>query len=705
MWIAKNCFDCCKLRVELKVNSQQSTAPKYLQVWVNLPRLAGAGSADSFEFATDAQTQAERGQWVVVPWGKTFRLGVVAGCTAHTAFDVARIKPVAGVVRDWPALPETLLRLARFAADYYQRSVGEVLLSSLPQMLTRTACFGIEDGVATYTKRQRSKPAKLPIVTRAPARELTAEQQTALQWLAHQNGYACGLLHGVTGSGKTEVYLHAVARYLEQGRSALLLVPEIALTEGLAATVASRFPHETVAVMTSGIADGERARAWLAALRGQARVVVGTRSAVFAPLSNLGLIVVDEEHDASYKQHDGVRLHARDLAVMRAHLSACPVLLGSATPSLESWLNAQTGRYTLLSMPNRAHADATLPSIRLINTAKETKRHGVSESLAAALNERLLRSEQSLVFVNRRGFAPVLQCLACDWCAECDNCTARMVLHRARTHSGYKLICHLCGAQRPVPAACPVCGNQDLLPQGQGTQKVEDSLQQLLPDARIARMDRDSTRKKGAARDILAAMDAGDTDVLVGTQMIAKGHDFARLTLVGVVGTDSLLTSADFRAEERLFALLMQVAGRAGRADKPGEVLIETRQPRHPLFAELLAHDYHGAAARLLAERESLGLPPYTALAVLRIAARSDSLAQTFLNAARTAAPQIEGMRLYRPVPMAVPMVARQARWQLLVEASTRAVLQQFLAQWMPALQAIKAGSSHWHLDVDPLDL
>jgi primosomal protein N' (replication factor Y) len=670
---------------------------------VNLP------GAESFDF--HAPLALSPGQLAVVPWGNGKRLGVVLQCPVLPRIEPVRIKAVLGSVIDWPALPPPVLALARFAADYYHRGVGEVLLSAIPEPLTRAADYTLENGNARFAKLKRIKRAQGQSTRAAAAVDaltLNADQAQALARINAGTGYAPHLLFGVTGSGKTEVYLHAVAHALERGKSVLLLVPEIALTEGLWAQVFARFPAVPVALMTSALSDGERAIGWLDALKGEAKIVIGTRSAVFAPLANVGLIIVDEEHDASYKQSEGARWHGRDLAVMRARLEDCPVVLGSATPSLESWANAQSGRYTLLRLAQRANTSARLPRIELVETTKAANAAGVSERLFAALQARLAAGEQSLVFLNRRGYAPVLACDACSWMADCDNCSAHFALHRARSNigktGGYQLICHHCSAHRAVPLRCPQCGNADLLPKGRGTQKLEDALQQALPQARIVRMDADTTRRRGAGAQMLQDMDAGSTDILVGTQMTAKGHDFARLTLVGVLGADQSLGSPDFRAEERLFALLMQVAGRAGRADKPGEVLIETKRPRHMLFDALKQQDYEAVATRLLQERESLGLPPYVSFALIRASARSDALAQNFLQDAR-ALGLASGVTLYHPMPQAVPRVANQSRWQLLAETPSRAQMQGFLKQWLPRVAQLQATSVRWHIDVDPLEL
>jgi primosomal protein N' (replication factor Y) len=601
-----------------------------------------------------------------------------------------------------------VIELARFAAAYYQRGMGEGLLTAIPEPLTRAADYALGGGDAVFTKLKRVKRAAHQTSSArdygdAPA--LNPEQATALHAITASTGFTAHLLFGVTGSGKTEVYLHAAAHGLARGKNVLMLVPEIALTEGLAAQVAARFPGVPVALLTSALSDGERAIGWLDALKGEARIVIGTRSAVFAPLANVGLIIVDEEHDASYKQSEGARWHGRDLAVMRARLENCAVVLGSATPSLESWANAQAGRYTLLRLAQRANSAARLPSIELVQSAKVSNAAGTSDRLLAALQARLTAGEQSLVFLNRRGYAPVLACDACDWMADCDNCAAHFALHRARSKSGYQLICHHCSAHRAVPLRCPQCGNADLLPKGRGTQKLEDSLQAALPQARITRMDADTTRRRGSSAQMLQDMDAGSIDVLVGTQMTAKGHDFARLTLVGVLGADQSLASPDFRAEERLFALLMQVAGRAGRADKPGEVLIETRHPRHLLFEALKQQDYEAVATRLLTERQELGLPPYVSFALVRASAKSDTIAQNFLTDARSLVEAPEGTRFYHPMPQAVPRVANQARWQMLIESASRAQMQAFLKDWLAKVNGLNASAVRWHIDIDPLEL
>ena len=467
-----------------------------------------------------------------------------------------------------------------------------------------------------------------------------------------------------------------------------------------------------LAVMHSGLADGERLQAWARAQRGQARVLLGTRMSVFAALPDLGLIIVDEEHDASYKQQDGLRYSARDLAIWRAHDLNIPVLLGSATPSLESWLHAERGRYLRLTLASRAKS-SSLPTMRLVDTRRLPMKQGLSPQLIDAIGKRLERGEQSLVFLNRRGYAPVLHCASCAWVSHCPRCSAYTVLHRGPGAGGHLLACHHCGFQARVPRACPDCGDQDLQPMGRGTQRVEEHLSELFPGARILRIDADSTRRKGSAQALFASVHAGEVDILVGTQRVAKGHDFSRLGLVGVINADSMLFAHDFRAPERLFAQLMQVAGRAGRHTEGGEVLIQTGYPEQAVYQALLRHDYAGFARHALRERESTGLPPYAYQALLTAEARELAQALAFLQEAR-ALPESTGafgtlvstITRYDPVPLRVVRVANVERAQLLVESGHRPALQAFLSTWSAMLpQLASASRVRWQLEVDPLEI
>ncbi|MGE8677629.1 primosomal protein N' [Achromobacter marplatensis] len=665
-----------------------------------------------------SETPVPVGLRVIVPFGRRKMIGVVVENPAEPSFDPKQIRPIEQVLDDLPPFDEDWLRLARFAAEYYQRPLGEVMLPTLPPPLRKpTAYQGKRSAggpVARLDNRKR-KTARAPAKADQPP-ELNEAQAAAVDAIGALAGFKPVLLHGVTGSGKTEVYLRAAERVLAQGRQVLLMVPEINLTPQLEGALRARLEAlvgpDGLAVMHSGLSDGERLQAWARAQRGDARMLLGTRMSIFAPLSKLGLIVVDEEHDASYKQQDGLRYSARDLAVWRAHDLDIPVVLGSATPSLETWQHAERGRYLRLTLPARARS-SSLPSMRLVDTRRLQMKHGMSPHLLEAIGQRLERKEQSLIFLNRRGYSPVLHCQSCAWVSNCPRCTAFTVLHRTDGR-GHRLQCHHCGYQAPVPRACPECGDQDLAPMGRGTQRIEEHLAELFPGARILRIDADSTRKKGSAEALFASVHAGEVDILVGTQMVAKGHDFARLGLVGVLNSDSMLFAHDFRAPERLFAQLMQVAGRAGRHQGNGEVLIQTGYPEQPVYQALLRHDYAGFARHALHERESTGLPPFVYQALLTAEARELKVAQAFLERARVLPegewaadfPGLDAIMLYDPVPLRVVRVANIERAQLLVESSSRPALQAFLASWSHHLPYIaNEARVRWQLEVDPLEI
>jgi primosomal protein N' (replication factor Y) (superfamily II helicase) len=662
------------------------------------------------------------GTLVRVPLGRREVLGIVwnASSTVEGHESARQEKSIAGSLEAVPPMSPAWMRLVTFSANYYRRGLGEVALAGLPPQLRELTA-------AQLARRlKRSEPA----VQRgqyADSLQLTAEQHAALADFERAPGPF--LLFGATGSGKTEVYLQAVHRLLERepGAQALVMVPEINLTPQLQERFVARFGAGNVVAMNSGMTPPQRLKSWLAAHGGAARIVLGTRMAVFASMPRLKLIVVDEEHDPSYKQQEGARYSARDLAVLRGKLEGAKVLLGSATPSLESWQATEKGRYQRLVMASRvgesrARSDAhpsgstagAFPAVRLVDMSLQPKHTVFSPQLLDAIGQRIARGEQSLVFLNRRGYAPVLACTGCDWKSECPNCSAFRVFHKMdRT-----LRCHHCGYTERVPRACPACGNVDIAPIGRGTERLEEQLAQLLADAkradgqpvRIARMDADSTRLKGALEQQLARMHAGDVDVLVGTQMVTKGHDFRRITLVAALNADSALFSSDFRAPERLFSLLMQAAGRAGRdAAQAGasEMWVQTWHPRHALFTALRRHDYPAFAAQQLQERERAGMPPFGHQALLRAEARSQEAAQAFLNAARAAALELEGaerVTLYSAVPMSIQRIANVERAQMLVESASRTALQRFLAAWQPVLQATREkGLIRWAVDVDPL--
>ena len=644
-----------------------------------------------FDYLVTEASTADIGLRVRVPFGRGEKIGVIAEVAEHSEWPLAQLKPAGEILRDLAPLPSDFLALCQFASSYYQAAFGEVVLQALPVGLKRL----------DPPKRRNARPEPLTAAIARP--ELTAEQRVAVMAIDPALGFSAHLLHGVTGSGKTEVYLRLIERALADGKQVLLLVPEINLTPQLEGRVRSRFPDTGVVALHSELAEAARERNWRAAFAGEASIVLGTRLSIFTPLPRLGLIVVDEEHDASFKQQDGMRYSARDIAVFRAHQLAIPILLGSATPALESWANAQSKRYALLSLRERANAQATLPAVKLIDTRRMVIKDGVSEPLLAAIRLRLERGEQSLIFLNRRGYAPVLSCTACGWISRCTRCAANLVLHLADR----RLRCHHCGFEVPVPKGCPTCGNQDIHPFGRGTQRLEDWLQGQFPAARVLRVDRDSVKSRKQWETMLDRIHGGEADILVGTQMLAKGHDFPKLTLVGALGSDSALFAADWRSPERLFSQLMQVAGRAGRAELKGEVLIQTEYPTHPLFAALVAHDYPGFAASLLKEREQAGFPPYAFQAMLRAEAPEMSDAIAFLKTASTL-PVIEDHKnvlIYDPVPMKLSRLANLDRGQLLVESGSRPVLQAFLPRWREAIAAIKGPSRlRWHIEVDPLE-
>jgi primosomal protein N' (replication factor Y) len=487
---------------------------------------------------------------------------------------------------------------------------------------------------------------------------------------------------------------------IERGAQALVLVPEISLTPQLEERFRHAFPEANLALMHSGLEDVARTRAWLQAARGDAAIVLGTRLAILAPLPKLGLIVVDEEHDASFKQQEGLRYSARDVAVYRARLAGCPVVLGTATPSLETWHNWRSGRYTRLELAERAAPGSRLPQVRIVDMTRERIDMGFTDALLSSIEARRSRGEQSLVFINRRGYAPVLACEACGWTAGCGRCTARMVLHSVDR----RLRCHHCGAEAPIPAACPTCGNVDLKPLGRGTQRIEETLQARFPGARIVRIDRDSARRRGELARTLEGVRRGEGDILVGTQLLAKGHDFPNLTLVGVLNADTALVSTDYRAAERLFAVLAQVAGRAGRRERPGEVLIQTRYPGHPLFAALARHDFAGFAEAQLEERRSAGFPPFVFEAALRAEAAKLDTALRFLREASALAEVPDGVQVYDPIPNVLTRRAGLERAQLLVQSRSRPALQAYLGALSSRLFEQPPRDVRWHLDVDPIE-
>jgi primosomal protein N' (replication factor Y) (superfamily II helicase) len=641
------------------------------------------------------------GQLALVDFGRREAVGLIVAVKHTTDVPAEKLKDAIAVRSQLAPLPPTWIALAGFAADYYQRPLGEVALPGLPKNLRVATTVPLDRAIKKLGKLDAAAD-----ITPVGMPALNPAQQEAADAIGSAQGFAPMLLYGVTGSGKTEVYLQACAQVLAREADAqiLIMVPEINLTPQLEGNIRARFPGVMVSTLHSSLSEGERMLHWLAGHEGRARIVLGTRLAILASLPSLKLIVIDEEHDPSYKQQEGLRYSARDLAVWRARQLGIPIVLGSATPSLESWHHAQSGRYRKLELRERAVKDAVLPRVRIVDMERDRPKDGLTGVLLAALRQRMERGEQSLLFLNRRGYAPVITCEACGWISNCRRCTSYMVLHKPE----HRLRCHHCSLELRIPRACPDCGNVDLQPLGRGTQRVEEGLQAMFPEARILRIDADSTRRKGSAQAAFDTVHRGEVDILVGTQMVAKGHDFKKLTLVGVLNPDTALFSQDYRASERLFAQLMQVAGRAGRAGRTeggseSEVLIQTRYATHPLYAAVASHDYDRFAGGLLAERRQAMLPPFMYQALLRAEARELKDALAFLEAARGCMAS-DAITINDPIPMTMTRVHNVDRAQLLVESSSRPALQAFLKAWLAELRTMKT-KGRWSLEVDPLDI
>ena len=641
------------------------------------------------------------GQLLVVPFGRQELVGVIVDIRESTDVPEDKIKDVIAIRTELTPLLPDWMALAQFAADYYQRPLGEVALPALPKNLKAIKPVSLQRNLKKLAKLSAENNAQ---PTAEP--DLNVEQQAAVDQITGETGFATHLLFGVTGSGKTEVYLQAAAKTLalDELSQILILVPEINLTPQFEAHIRTRFPGVMLSTLHSGMAEGERLLHWLAAHQGQARIILGTRLAMLASMPHLKLIIVDEEHDPSYKQQEGLRYSARDLAIWRARQLNIPVVLGSATPSLESWQGAQSGRYRQLNLRERAVKNAVLPVVKIINLEREKPSDGLTPRLISSIKQRLEKGEQSLLFLNRRGYAPVLACDACGWISQCTRCTANLVLHKG----DHRLRCHHCGLEQRIPRSCPTCGNIDLQPLGRGTQRMEESLAAIFPDARVFRIDADSTRLKGSAAAAFERVHDGDVDILIGTQMVAKGHDFKRLTLVAALNPDAALFSQDYRASERLFAQLMQVSGRAGRtAQKEGgnmsEVLIQTRYPDHPLYHALMAHNYEAFAQDLLQERQQAQLPPFMYQALLRAEARELQQAIEFLQQAAAWQTHV-GITMHDPIPMTMTRVANVDRAQLLVESPSRPALQAFVKEWIIALRSFKSRVK-WSVEIDPVDI
>ena len=692
---------------------------------------------------------------VLVPFRNKTVVGIVWETDIAPDMDAARILGVQTTFSDEPPLPESWRDLLAFTSRYYHYPTGPAVFAALPQGLKETRAVEMPQPPLFYAlneagRAQTPPPARFNKkaalwdallsggMTMAALKQVNAQAAKLIEDWAEQGwietteaakpvlrpsefvlntdqqkasdeiqtafgSFQPFLLYGITGSGKTEVYFDAMAKVLAQGRQVLFLLPEINLTPQLLKRVENRFADVPTAVLHSQMAAGRRTQDYLRAMLGQAKLVIGTRLAVFTPLPDVGLIVVDEEHDGSFKQDNELRYHARDLAVWRAKQSGCPVVLGSATPSLESWHKAQSGAYRLLQLTERAHIAAQLPQVDILNVGRLKLDNGFSPQALQLLKQNFEAGGMSLVYLNRRGFAPALFCGDCGHTFGCPNCSAKMVLHqRAR-----QLRCHHCDHREPIPFKCPDCGNQDLTAVGHGTQRVEETLRAFLPKAAVVRVDRDSTAHKNDWADLYRRIADNEIDILVGTQMLAKGHDFARLNLVIVLNADGSLYSADFRAPERLFAELMQVSGRAGRADKPGKVLIQTQLPEHPVFAAVKAQDYAVFAENELNERQMFAMPPFGFQTAVRADAPRVADAMEFLNAAKeTLAPLLPAsVSQFGAAPMLMVRLAERERAQIFLESPSRQDLHRAVSLWVQVLQQNRDGKIRWSVDVDAQEM
>lgn len=712
------------------------------------------------------QQNIQVGLRVRVPFGNKSVIGIIVGVTDTTDVPAQKLKSVSEILDSSPLLPPQLYQLIYWAADYYQHPLGEVFASALPILLrqgdeaelTETYwrladlpneavkkflarapkqwvvwqqlhnlsianqhhidwpgisrqeinSYQIERGVLNVLEsKQLIKKIELSIKPPhgdkiIPGPKLNAAQDYAVQKvIAHENQFKVFLLHGVTGSGKTEVYLQILKSLLATDQQALIIVPEIGLTPQLVARFQERL-GVSIGVMHSGLTERERLLSWLWAKNNDLKIVIGTRSAIFTPFAKLGIIIVDEEHDLSLKQQDGFKYHARDLAVRRAQLEQIPIVLGSATPSLESLHNVARERYQLLELAERA-GEAVHPTFKLVDLRRQKLKNGLSPGLLPIINEHLKHGNQVLIFLNRRGYAPVLMCHDCGWTLNCSRCEIPLTVHQ----NPYQAQCHHCESIQAVPKKCAKCSSTQLINIGAGTERIEEFLQSEFPKIKIARIDRDSTRRKGELATKLATVHDGTAQLLIGTQMIAKGHHFPNVTLAIILDADSGLYSADFHASERMAQLLLQVSGRAGRAEKPGEVLIQTHHPEHPLLTDLMTQGYSKFAQQCLAQREQTNLPPYNYFALLRAEAVEQEAGHDFLAAVKeilygtNSVVQILG-------PARAPIEKRQGRhrWQLLLTAKNRLVLQQLLHEKLPLIESLKtARKVRWSIDVDPLEM
>ena len=693
--------------------------------------------AQGFDYLWDVEKLGkfpEIGNVVEVPFARGKEIGVVIKVSDHSDYEIEKLKSVDRLA-PIPAFDPALLRLMNFASQYYVHALGETILPVIPQMWKKADNW---EKIPEKLESAKKSKNKLDVIAEGliSQEQLNPSQKNALQELLvnqeKENQFRAILLQGQTGSGKTAVFLNWLASILDdESAQVLLLVPEINLTPQLERRVKAYFPDKKMAVLHSGVSEKKRGIAWYEAMTGKAQIILGTRLAALTPMPNLRAIVVDEEHDPSYKQQDGTRYSARDLAIWRAHDQRIPILLSSATPSLETWLAAQSGRYEYIRLDQRAQG-ASLPSVHLINTRDPQNQFSpgdigatkekslISKTLASAITKTLGEKKQSLILINRRGYAPVLSCSACNWLSKCTQCSTYTVMHKAGALGKRPVLsCHHCGLVKPIPQFCPDCGNADLKTLGHGTQKLEDAIEEMWPQAKVLRVDTDSSRKSKGAEALFQEIHNGNVDIVVGTQMIAKGHDYQNIGLVAVLDSDSRLYSADFRAAERLFAQLVQVAGRAGRSgsstDSGGDIYIETQYPESPVFQYLLRHDVDGFLAFIASEREEAKLPPYSYQALIHAEGKSLDKAIQFLNELKTRMKSrgmiTKELKVYDPVPKPVMRVAGSERAQLLIESVNRKTLQEALEMIDQDLRQestgriSKASRIRWLVERDPISI
>jgi primosomal protein N' (replication factor Y) len=626
---------------------------------------------------------------IKVPFGHRNTVGVLLEIDNETEVDQEKLKPVIEILDQKPLLPPALMQLNFWASDYYHHSIGEVILNNLPKLL--------QEGKAAELREPK---INLPKQDETQSIQLNQDQQHAVNIINDNNGFKVFLLDGVTGSGKTEVYLQVIAEILNADKQALVLVPEIGLTPQTVARFQNRF-KVNIAVMHSRLTPKERLNAWLMAKKNIAKIIIGTRSAIFVPLAKPGIIILDEEHDLSFRQQSGLRYSARDLATVRGKLENIPIILGSATPSLESLRNAKSKRYIRLQLLERA-GSAIHPSYNLIDMRNQKLVEGLSEKLIQKIENHLQQNGQILIFINRRGYSPTLLCQSCGLVIECNRCDARMTLHQ----KPHYLHCHHCGATKPIPKICPECNSDQLVPLGFGTERVEEALKNLFPDASLLRIDRDTVRTRDAMHKMLEEIHNNQCQILIGTQILAKGHHFPNVTMVAILNADNGLLSSDFRAEEYTAQLIMQVSGRAGRAEKPGEVYIQTYNPHHPLLLQLINFGYHSFAMENLLERQKANLPPFAYFALFRAEARNASKALEFLQQLKNKTATIQSnIKLLGPIPAPMQRKAGYYRAQLLISSKNRNSLHDLLDFLAHHIETLKPSSLRWSLDIDPMDM